>query len=219
MSEQLKEEQLVHVTEIGVENYPHVPYFISYDTGELKPIISNKSYYSLSSGLSDYGQNVWGKVTDLTEQEKKDFEEGIMTYSDAKIVIHSIHEHKKGFEGRNNVVHEGNLFNEGEKVVVDEDTLLLPLVETEVEDGKSVGYYYTIDPKTKKLTPIVTFSGRSADLVAGNSQYKKNIFALASSLPDELKEKYIDKIIAKKEAGKYLGEEKKIITQNYKNMG
>lgn len=91
------------------------------------------------------------------------------------------------------------------KIEINEDTLLLPIVGNFLPDDEINAYRVIIRDNKLFLSPIlVCINCHWADLFSGNTRYGNNVFCLASDIPKDKIDDYLEDMITLKEAYEYL---------------
>lgn len=95
--------------------------------------------------------------------------------------------------------------SEGVKVVINEKTLLLPIVGNLLPSGDITPYTVLYDNGNFTLVPIlISLRNHWSDLYLGKTRYGNNVFCLASELSKEKIEEHLSEIIMVKEVPTYL---------------
>lgn len=96
------------------------------------------------------------------------------------------------------------------QVIRDENAILLPVVEVGNLGKEHVDkiYYTKNGDNNFNLFPLLSLRKSLQEMYAGDSEYVRRLFYLASLLPRELVNEHIDKAITAKDIPEYLSSKK-----------
>lgn len=138
-------------------------------------------------------QNLYCDFDDMPKDVQDKFEDMAISEEDN---LNKIYFNRKGAYTYN---------SEGVKVVINENTLLLPIVGNLLPSGDITPYTVLYDSENFTLVPIlISLRNHWSDLYLGKTRYKNNVFCLASELSKEKVEEHISEIIMVKDVPAYL---------------
>ncbi len=138
-------------------------------------------------------QNLYCYINDLPKEIQNKYEDMAISEDDN---LSKIYFNRKGAYTYN---------SEKVKVVINENTLLLPIVGNLLPSGDITPYTVLFNNGKFTLVPIlISLRNHWSDLYSGKTRYGNNVFCLASDLDKEKVEEHLNEIITVKEVPKYL---------------